>query len=79
VDNDLGMEITPPESDAPIFFVELTLAEVEERELQSSERVAADLAAAEALIAHDEAKQSLRNKFVDWGLTPDEIAAIITA
>jgi hypothetical protein len=71
-------EITPADSVVPIFLVPVTAAETAAHEQWLAEVQAAEQAQAEAQATIDAAKESAHEKLAGWGLTPSEIAAIIT-
>lgn len=61
-----------------VEIVPLTAAEVAEREQHAADSLAAEQVLADELVAKETAKESAFDKLAGWGLTPDEIAAIIT-
>jgi hypothetical protein len=58
---------------------EMNASEIAEREQWAEEAAVAEQIATDALAAKDSAKESAVEKLAGWGLTPDEIAAIIPA
>jgi hypothetical protein len=59
--------------------LELTDDQILERERWAAEAVAADEALASEAQSKEDARLSAYEKLSGWGLTPDEIAAIIPA
>jgi hypothetical protein len=57
----------------------MSFAETAEREKWAEETAVAEQAAADSLAAKDSARESAQAKLSGWGLTPDEITAIIPA
>jgi hypothetical protein len=66
------------DDDVVVVGREMTADEVAEREQWALDALKAEQVAADELAAKESAKESAFEKLAGWGLTPDEIAAIIT-
>jgi hypothetical protein len=62
----------------PVAVIPLTLAEKAERKQWAEDAAAVEQLEADRVSAKQAAKETAHEKLADWGLTADEIAAIIT-